>query len=76
MTKWIKATEQLPEQRSDYSSDRCIVAIRTRNDVEYIETGCYSWDEEAWVVGYDEYGDVYTNDVIAWMPLPDFPKEM
>lgn len=72
--KWIPCSERLPEDRKEkmvyLSSDRISIAIYNEHRLPH--SGCaIGW-------GYrvpDGYIDFETEEVIAWMPLPEPYKE-
>lgn len=61
MAEWIPTSERLPEEEGLY-----IVTFESRAVCDALfrnEYGIKHWE--------DEYGDKFSNRVIAWMPLPE-----
>ena len=71
--RWIPTTERLPED-----GDNVIVCTKSRNVAEAKYQAALGYDLDFPAVWFllNDYGNQYqTEEIVAWMPLPEPPKE-
>jgi hypothetical protein len=84
-TRWIPASEKLPEVRDDKygdTSDDVLICVMDEDGYYSISTGFYGYYPNNgsyqgwWSVWTDGCDKLYSKDkVVAWMPLPQPYKE-
>ena len=66
---WINANEQRPVEDGEY-----LAVFLGDNDDKFIVLAHYVAEDNRWEV-YDHYGNLWGNEVLYWLPLPQIPKQ-